>query len=341
MISLPVHSRLISAGILVLVWLSLNAPGFSRVQEERPDVHSEFVFGSFPYSTEGASLLMSAEARLMLAAFDQGWSVDKVLSETEGSELDLLEVLDDLEQENLVRGPSDFDLRPGLLLVRETEAATFEPELQADAARFAEIIGAQWDDVEEFIDSLEAGTGMPRAELLYDAVVGGVLIGGMIDAFLDDQTLMPGPPRRGRGGTGYYAWLIEGTLPESAVIRQDARVGRYTVYSVGTGVQDEVRIQIQALRDEGSPVFEAADAERWRVFSSVFSRDHLFPYFKSRRSALLDLHGTLRSSRYAAFAEFVAWYYQGVVERTVRGLVAAGRIVRPESSFRYAMRTGR
>ena len=329
----------LSLAIGLLPCLALPAPAAPQ-ETKRPAVHSEFVFDSFPYSPEAAALFSSGDARLLVAAFDQGWSVDKVLGEAETAQVDVLTILDELEQANLVRGSSDFDLRPGLLLIREAEAAGLESHLDASAAEFAAIIGEHWDEVERFAGSLEAGQDMPPGQIVYSALVGGVLMGGMIDALFEDKTLIPGPPERGRRGEGYYAWMLEGLDRPASVHRQSARVGRYTVFSVGTGVEEDLRVQIDELRSEG-PVYEAEDAERWRLFASLFSRDYLFPHFKSMRGDLLDLHLGLRSARYTAFAEFAAWYYHDMTTRVVEALATGGRIAAPASSYKYAIRTGR
>jgi hypothetical protein len=329
----------LSLRILLLLWLS----GFAvpiNAQERRPEVHSEFAFGSFPDSREGAALFESAEARMLVAAFDRGWSLDKFLSETDLSALDTLNILDGLEQADLVRGPNDFELRPGLLMIRESELSMLRPRLEADAGELVEVIRQHWREVESFVASLDAGADTPVPQLLYSAMVGGVLTGAMVEVLREDGTLVPAPPRRGRSGDAYYAWMIEGAGLIPPVRTRSDRVGRYTVYSVGTGVEENLRIQIEALRSEG-PVFEPEDAERWRVFSSLFARDHLFPLLKSKRSGLLDLHRTVRSAGYAAFAEFAAWYYQELVSQAVGLLVAGGELVPPESSYKYAIRTGR
>jgi len=326
----------IGIGALVLALPSV----VSGQDEERPEVHSEFTFGSFPYSAEATVLFESEDARRIIGAFDRGWSIDKFVEETGSDEIEVLTLVDALEQENLVRGINDFDMRPGLLLVREAEAREMSAHVQADAVEFVRIIEENWDDVEQFVASLEAGAQVSRGQLLYTAIVGGLLTGGVVDALLDDQTLIPGPPRRARRGEGYYAWMTEGTAPRPLVKRESARVGRYTVVSLGTAPEENPRIQIEDLRGQG-PVFESQDAGRLRVFSSVFSRDNLFPYFKSRRGALLELHPQLRSARYTAFGEFAAWYYQMLVTQVTVALSESGRITPPESTYQYAVRTGR
>lgn len=334
----PFRTRI---AFLVLTVIACVSTSFARGQDaKRPEVHADFVFGSFPYSTEATELFDSADIRMLVVAFDRGWSVEKFAEETGHDEIDVLMLVDDLEREDLVRGLNDFDMKPGLLLMREPEGLALSPHVDADAAEMVGIIEDHWKEVDQFVNSLEAGKTLPAGERFYSAVVGGLLTGGMIDALLEDQTLVPRPPRRGSRSDGYYAWLVEGNAPAPTVRRETARVGRYTVVSIGTGTEENLRIQIEELRGQGL-VLESQDADRWRIFASVFSRDHLFPYFKARRPELLDLHESVRSSRYTAFGEFAAWYYQMVVTRVTEMLVADGRITAPETRYKYAVRNGR
>lgn len=333
--------RGVSAFVVGVCVLALTRPAAAG---QTGEVHSGFVFGSLPYSAEGAKLFEREDARLLLAAFDRGWSVEKVVKDTGRPEVDILTTLDELEQAKLVFGPSDFELMPGLLLIRMPELESLGDSLDGDAAEFVRIIQEHWGDVESFVESLDATKGgtseVTSGQLAYIAVVGGVLRGGMLDTLMEDRTLMPFPPSRGSSGE-YYAWLIESGGSVVPIVTQSARVGRHTVYSVGTGVHQDLRIPISELEAGGSPILEFEDAERWRVFCNLFARDFLFPPLKARRGALLELHGTVRAGRYTAFAEFAAWYYQELVSRVVRSLVQQSYIVAPESTYTYAIRTGR
>jgi hypothetical protein len=73
----------------------------------------------------------------------------------------------------------------------------------------------------------------------------------------------------------------------------------------------------------------------------VFSRDYLLPYLKAQRQELLDVAAQLQVSRYAAFAEFVAWTYLSSASEAARILTESGRIDGPETSLRYALRMDR
>jgi hypothetical protein len=134
--------------------------------------------------------------------------------------------------------------------------------------------------------------------------------------------------------------MIEGEVVPRLVVQQSARVGRHEVRSIGPVVEENPRIQIEEVA-AGGAVYESEDANRWRVFTSVFSRDYVLPYIKSRRQGLIELTGGVEASRYTALAELFAWYYNSVVTRVADVLVESGRIEAPETSYRYALRSAR
>jgi hypothetical protein len=328
-------------GVAFLVVLSLYGTGTAVAQKEneRPKVHTDFRFGSFPQSNETAETFSTNDDILMLVVgLHEGWSIDKFIKETENDRVEILTITDELEEDRLIRGRSDYDMRPGMVVLREPDLALVNPTLIRHTAEFTRMIQSRWPDVEEFVDSLEAASDMPRAEILYQIVVGGVLLGGMIDAFYDDKTLMPGPPRRKRRGSGFYAWLIEGDGGPEHIVRQSRQVGRHRVVSVGPVPSENLRVR---LDDVTGPVYGDQDARRWRVFSSIFSRDHLLPFLKSKRSEFIELHESIRASKYSAFAEFLAWYYQSLVAGVTDNLVSSGLIKAPQDSYTYAIRSSR
>ena len=311
-----------------------------NAQDERPDVHADFKYGVFPYSSEAVERFAPEPARLMISAFHKGWNVDKYIKESGIPEVEVLTLLQEFEDDRLVRGRNDYDLRPGFPVYREDELPETAPLIAETAAGFVRTIESQWGGFEELVSSLEAGQNFPREEMLYRVVAGGLLFGGMIDALFDDKTLMPAPPRRAGRREAYYAWMTEGAAGPPQLILQSAPVGRYNVFSIGTVPVDEPRVEIGELA-ETAPVFEYDDARRWRVFASVTARDHLLPYFKSQRSSLLELGSIFDASNYTAFGEFVAWFYLASATEAVNMLVESGRIEAPETSYRYAILTDR
>ncbi len=232
---------------------------------------------------------------MLLSGFHRGWSVDKFIEETERPRVRILTLMDDLESALLVRGRNDFNMRPGLPVLREEDVRKADPLLERNTREFVQIINDHWDEVEAFRSSLEADQEFPEPENLYRILVGGVLLGGMIDALYDEGTLMPGPPRRARRGEGYYAWMVEGAEGHNYLVHQTARVGRHEVFSVGPVAEENLRIQLDDLAAEG-PVYETEDARRWRIFTSVFSRDYLIPYLKTQRNDIFDIHSDIEAS---------------------------------------------
>ena len=218
-----------------------------NAQDERPDVHADFKYGVFPYSSEAVERFAPEPARLMISAFHKGWNVDKYIKESGIPEVEVLTLLQEFEDDRLVRGRNDYDLRPGFPVYREDELPETAPLIAETAAGFVRTIESQWGGFEELVSSLEAGQNFPREEMLYRVVAGGLLFGGMIDALFDDKTLMPAPPRRAGRREAYYAWMTEGDAGPPQLILQSAPVGRYNVFSIGTVPVDEPRVEIGEL----------------------------------------------------------------------------------------------
>ncbi len=338
----PLFSRgpALLKGVAVLAVLVLGGAGAAAAgqENERPKVHTDFQFGSFPQSNDAAETFSSENVLMLVVGMHEGWSIDKFIKETEKDRVEILTITDELEEGRLIRGRSDYDMRPGMVVLREPDLALLAPSLIRHTTELTELIQGHWPEIEEFVESLEAATDIPQAEILYQAIVGGVLLGGMIDAFYDDKTLMPGPPRRARRGAGFYAWLIEGSGGPAHIYRQARQVGRHRIVSVGPAPEEDLRI---SLEDVDGPVYGDQDARRWRVFASIFSRDYVLPFLKSKRGEFIELHETVRASKYAAFAEFLAWYYQSLVAGVIDSLVSSGRIKAPETSYKYALRSSR
>jgi len=335
-------SSILSCVFITLIALVSAPAGLAQEEEERPEVHTDFKFGSFPYSPEAQERFLDEDTVRLVIGFHEGWSIDKFIQETESVRIDVLTLADDLEDSRLIRGRSDYDMRPAFPVLRELELGILLPEIRSHAGELTRLIEIHWDEVEEFVSSLEAAQEIPRKQVLYQALVGGILLGGMIDAFGDDRTLLAGsePRRARRRGQGYYAWMTEGDAGPRHLVHQTRRVGRYQVVSVGSVPEENLLVRIDDLRLE-APVYENEDARKWRVFASVFSRDYLLPYFKSQRDRFIGLHEQIRASRYSALAEFIAWYYQSVVADVIAQFVSIELIEAPETSYKYAIQSRR
>lgn len=336
----PRNGRILCSLVGTLLFLWVLPFLEAQNSDERPEVHADFEFGVFPWSMEAVEIFSSEDSRLLISGLHNGWSVDKYIDRMEKSRVEVLTLLDELEEGRWVRGPGDFAMRPGFPVFREDDLAIMEPRVAQDAEGLAGIIESHWNEVEEFVASLEVGQSDPRPQTFYRVIVGGVLLGGMIDALHDDGTLLPGPPRRARRGESYYGWMVEGGGGPKHIVKQSARVGRHQIFSLGPVAETEFRIQIDEVAEQG-PVYESEDARRWRIFGGVLSRDYLLPYFKSLRSDLLELHSDIDASKYSAFGEFVAWYYQSVVGRVADILSRNGRIEAPGTAYKYAIRVPR
>src|SRR5256712_13718916 len=100
---------------------------------------------------------------------------------------------------------------------------------------FTKLILDNWKHIETMADSLEGAKGIPKGRLMYETVVSGILLGGMLDAFYEDKTLMP-PPRRRAKADRYFAWLVESN-PEAAGKLRRGLCGSagYRIVTIGTG----------------------------------------------------------------------------------------------------------
>jgi hypothetical protein len=186
------------------------------------------------------------------------------------------------------------------------------------------------------VGSLDAARGAPKERLMYETVVSGILLGGMMDAFYEDKTLMPGPPRRGKTDR-YYAWLVESNAEAAGKLRRELRESAgYRIVTIGSVLPEE-KLNPDDLKGMAT-ILEDADAKKYRSFIGIFSRDKLLPYFKSRRPEFIKLGGLLSSGRNVAFAEFFAWYYNTLANGVTDTLVAERHIAAPEKLYTYAVK---
>jgi len=303
---------------------------------KKPDVHADFQFGSYPWSRQAEDLMKEDLAREIVVAYAEGWSIDKISKQLKVSTSDVSKVSDKLEDERLVGRLDEYDTRPLLPVIRERDFDRMREPLRKHTQEFTKVILDNWKDIETMADSLEGAKGIPKGRLMYETVVSGILLGGMMDAFYEDKTLMPPPRRRGKSDR-YFAWLVESNPEAAGKLRRELRESAgYRVVTIGTALPEE-KLNPDDLRGK-DPIFEDADARKYRTFIGLFSRDKLLPYFKNRREEFLKLGGLMSSGRYIAFAEFFAWYYNIIANQVTDALIAERRITPPEKLYTYAVK---
>jgi hypothetical protein len=172
---------------------------------------------------------------------------------------------------------------------------------------------------------------------MYSIVASALLTGGMVDVLHEDKTLMPPGPRRVKGQR-FYAWLVEGDPAMAGRLKRETREsGSFSIVTIGSGIPNE-RVTLDQIRAQGGMVLEQEEANRLRRFVAVFARDRLLPYFRKTRADFLRVAALAESSRYAAFGEFFAWYYNQMVNAVAEEFVAARLITPPDLYYSYALR---
>ncbi len=323
-------------GPLVLS-LAVLTPGVdAQKRVEKPQVHADFQFGMYPWSRAAADLMNKEQARWIAVAFHEGWDLDKLSRTFKVSVPDFSKVADELDEQRLTRSRNEFDQRPFMVVIREQDFDRVKDSLQRDSEEFGRLIASQWTEIENAVMALNGSKTMPRGQVMYEAVVSGLLFGAMMDALYEDKTLMPPPPARLRNDR-FYAWLVESNPAAAGPVRREFRESDgYRIVTVGTSLAEE-RLNLGDLRGRAT-VYDDDDARKFRVFMSLLARDKLLPFFKARRSEFLRLGTQTRSGSYTAFAEFFAWYYNAIANNVVTGLAAASRITPPEKVYTYAIR---
>jgi len=304
---------------------------------EKPKVHSDFHFGTFPANREAENMMNDEKARLLMVAQHVGWSAEKLAKELKDQKLvatELVKMLDDMEDSGLLRR-GDYDSKPAMVVIREREFDRLKDSLNRTTQEFTKVVEDNWKQIEDFAASLEGSKHLPRERVLYEVAVSGILLGGLVDAFWEDATMMLNPPRRGRSNR-YYAWLIESNPQGALRLKREIRESSgYRIVTIGNTLAEE-KLNPDDLRGKAS-VYDEAEARRYRTFISVFCRDKLLPYFKSRRNDYLKLGSVLQAGTHIAAAEFFAWYYFTVANGVVDNLAASKRISPPENLYTYAI----
>jgi len=331
--------RALLIALILAVPLGLAAQKQKKGKKpERPAVHADFYFGSYPLSTSALTIMADEQTREVVVAYAEDWSLDKLAKQLKLNITDLNRISDKLEDERLVRRDEYRDLRPGMPVIRDLDYDRVKDRLQRESQGFTDVLQNHWADIQKMVDGLQGTKGVPKDRAMYETVVGGILLGGMPDAFYEDKTMMPPPPRRGKAGNDrYYGWLVEDNPDAALGIKRELRESDgYRIVSVGKELPEQ-RLEVTDLRGKGT-VLEDEDATKYRRFLAVFSRDTLMPYFKNHRQEYLSMGGLMSSGHYVAFAEVFAWFYNTVVDMTVNNLVANHRLTPPEKAYTYAVK---
>jgi hypothetical protein len=303
---------------------------------KKPDVHSDFQFGSYPWSRTAEGLMKDDLTRQVVVAYSQGWSIDKMAKMLKVSTGDVSKVSDRLEDEKLAGRRDEYDTTPFMPVIRERELDRMKEPLRRHTQEFAKLILANWKDIEAMVDSLQGAKSVPKGRVMYETVVSGILLGGMMDAFYEDKTLMPPPPRRAKSDR-YYAWLVESSPEAAGKLRRELRESAgYRVVTIGTVVPDD-KLNPDDMRGKDT-ILEDEDAVKYRKFIGIFSRDKLLPYFKNQRPEFIKLGAGISSGRDVAFGEFFAWYYNAIANGVAETLASDHRITPPEKLYTYAVK---
>jgi DNA-binding MarR family transcriptional regulator len=303
---------------------------------KKPDVHPDFQFGSYPWSRTAEALMKDELARQTVVAYAQGWSVDKIAKTLKLSASDVSKMSDKLEDEHLAGRRDEYDTTAFMPIIRERDLDRMREPLRRHTQEFTKLLLDNWKDIESMVNSLEGAKDVPKGRVMYETVVSGVLLGGLMDAFYEDKTLMPPPPRRGKSDR-YFAWLVESNPDAAGKLRRELRESAgYRVVTIGTALSED-KLNPDDIRGKDT-ILEDVDARKYRTFISVLSRDKLLPYFKTHRPEFIKLGGLLSSGRDVAFAEFFAWYYNTIANSVTDALVADHRITPPEKLYTYAVK---
>jgi hypothetical protein len=302
---------------------------------KKPPVHADFQFGSYPWSRTAEALLKDDISREILLATAQGWDIDKTAKNLKIATDKVSNISDKLEDERLI-GREDYDTQALMPIIRERDWDRMKEPVRRTTQEFTQLIVDNWKDLDSMVDSLQGTKGFPKGRVMYETVVSGILMGGLMDAFYEDKTIMPPPRRRGKTER-YYAWLVESNPEAAGKLRRELRESAgYRVVTIGIALADE-KVNPDDMRGK-QPVLEDDDALKYRKFIGILCRDKLLPYFKSRRADFIKLGSMISNGGDIAFAEFFAWYYNTIVNGVTESLVAEHRITPPETFYAYAVK---
>src|SRR5215467_2823205 len=226
-------------------------------------------------------------ARQTVVAYAQGWSVEKIAKTLKVAAGDVSKVSDKLEDEHLAGRRDEYDTSAFMPVIRDRDLDRMKEPLRRHTQEFTKLLLDNWKDIEAMVDSLEGAKKIPKGRVMYETVVSGILLGGMMDAFYEDKTLLPPPPRRGKSDR-YFGWLVESNPEAAGKLRRELRESAgYRVVTIGTALAEE-KLNPDDLRGKDT-ILDDADARKYRTFIGLLSRDKLLPYFKTHRSEFFQL----------------------------------------------------
>jgi hypothetical protein len=327
--------------VLLLTVMLVAPAALAQRKPERPRIHAEFYPGSLPVSREFTNIVAKEDVRLILVGLHERWDLEKISKETKLGIDDVSRVFADLEEQRLAFMREEFDLIPLIPVIREQELEKLKTEekLRAHSQELLKVFEAGWPEIEKTAASLEGAKGVPKEAMAYQIVAGGLLYGSMLDAFFEDQTLMVPPPRRA-GSQRYYGWLIEGNARLAGLLRREQWESEgYYLVSVGPAIPQN-RTPLGEVRAGNGMILDEAESRRYRSFLSVFARDRLLPFFKTRRSDIFAAIRQFEAGSYGARnTDIFSWYYDQLVNGVVEELVKQGKIKAPDGHYTYAVRT--
>jgi hypothetical protein len=317
--------------------LLLVSTGLSQKNQEKPKLHADFSFGTYPLSRDAVAIMAKDKARLLLVGFHNGWNIEKIARESKSPEDELDRLFADLQEMRFADESSQFQFQPMLPVIRDKDLKKIEKSLQTHTEEFTNHLRANWTEIESAVAPLTGAKGVPHPQLLYQIVVGGILFGGMNEAFFEDQTLTVRPPRRAPN-QGYYAWLVEGDPKLAGILKREQwESDGYTVVSIGSTIAQN-RVSLGSIRMEKGMILEEAEARRLRSFITIFSKERMLPYFKKNRESIRLPLGQIDAGRYVRLADAFAWYYDQIANGVANELVAARLIQPPTTQYAYAMK---
>jgi len=323
--------------VAIAAVLLVAATGLSQKKPEKPKLHSDFAFGTYPISRDATTLLSKENARLILVGLHQNWDMEKIAKESKVKEEELEKTFADLEEANLAETRDQFERRPRLLVIRDRDIEKIQRNLQLHAQEFTSVLQSNWAEIEAAIAPLNGSKGVSKPQMLYEVVVGAILFGGMQEAFYEDQTIMTSPTRR-VGSLRYYAWLVESDPTLAGVLKREQwESDGYTMVSIGPGLAPS-RISLDKLRTENGMVLEEAEARRFRSFVTIFTKERLLPYFKKNRTSFLDAVNQLEAGKYVSVSAAFAWYYDQLANRVAGNLITTKMIQPPSTQYAFALK---